>query len=298
VLDSINAEIAAGNYGTVDRMVIIRRGRLVYDKHYAWNYDRIVSEKELEAFAYLTLKNYWRIRGGSIRRFQTLDDLDTRGGPPIERPASIYAWIRATGDNRKPASGDFRFNWEQNAEGSTWRSLSLLVEVRPSTQVEFSLQPRYTWNDDRAQWVTNVDDQGDGTQDHFVYGELESQVFELIGRCNWVFTPDLTLQLYLQPFVAVGDYQDFKELARAKSYEFTPYAGLSSNPDFRERSVRSNLVLRWEYRPGSTLFLVWSQSRQANSANPALEPWSNLGKSFADEGSNLFLLKLSYWMNI
>lgn len=57
-------------------------------------------------------------------------------------------------------------------------------------------------------------------------------------------------------------------------------------------------MLRWEYRPGSTLFLVWSQSRQATSANPALEPWSNLGKSFADEGSNLFLVKLSYWMNI
>ncbi len=250
----------------------------------AWNYDRVIYEKELEVFAYLTLKNYCRIRGGSIRRFETLDDLDTRGGPPIERPASTYAWVRVQADDRKPINGEFRFNWERDAPGSTWRTLSL--------------QPRYTWNDDDAQWVANVDDSGDGIQDHFVYGELQSRVFDLTGRCNWVFTPDLTLQLYLQPFVAVGDYENFKELARPRSYTFTPYSGLSSNPDFRRRSMRSNLVLRWEYLPGSTLFLVWSQSRQDRAANPELQPWRNLGRSFADEGSNLFLVKLSYWMNI
>lgn len=264
----------------------------------AWNYDRVIHQKELEVFTYLTLKNYWRIRAGSLRRFQTLDDLDTRGGPPIQRPASLYAWIRVTGDNRQPVSGDFRFNWERDQPGSTWRSVSLLVEMRPSTRLELSLQPRYTWNDDDAQWVANVDDNGDGIQDHFVYGELASQVFEVTGRCNWVFTRDLTLQLYLQPFVAAGDYENFKELARPESYAFAPYAGLSSNPDFRRRSLRSNLVLRWEYRPGSTLFLVWSQSRQASAQEPALQPWSNLRQSFADEGENILLVKLNYWMTI
>ena len=264
----------------------------------AWNYDRIIYQKELEMFAYLTLKNYWRVRGGIIRRFETLDDLDTRGGPPIEKPASTYAWFRIQGDDRKPVNGDFRFNWERDAPGSVWRSLSLLVALRPSTRVELSLQPRYTWNDDDAQWVANVDVEGDGIQDHFVYGELKSRVFDVIGRCNMVFTPDLTLQLYLQPFVAVGDYGNFKELARPKSYEFAPYADLSFNPDFRRRSMRSNLVLRWEYQPGSTLFLVWSQSRRDSAQEPDLQPWSNLRKSFVDEGANILLVKLNYWMNI
>jgi hypothetical protein len=146
--------------------------------------------------------------------------------------------------------------------------------------------------------VANVDDQGDGTLDHFVYGGLESRVFEVIGRCNWVFSPDLTLQLYLQPFVAAGDYGNFRELARSRSYEFVPYAGLSSDPDFRRRSLRSNLVLRWEYQPGSTLFLVWSQSRRASAQDPELRAWSNLRRSFADEGANLFLVKINYWLNI
>lgn len=264
----------------------------------AWNYDQVVFQKELEAFTYLTFMNYWRLRSGVIRRFETLDDLDTRGGPPIERPASTYAWIRLTSDNRKPVGGDLRFNWEKDAPGNLWRSLSLLVEARPSTRVELSLQPRYTWNNDAAQWVANVDDNVDGTPEHFVYGELKSRVFDVIGRCNWVFTPDLTLQLYLQPFVAAGDYENFKELTRPRSYEFVPYTGLSSNRDFRRRSLRSNLVLRWEYRPGSTLFLVWSQSRQASAQDPELQPFGNLRKSFADEGANLFLAKLSYWMNI
>jgi len=247
---------------------------------------------------YLTLRNYWRIRGGSIRRFETQDDLDTWGGPPIQRWASTYAWIRLTGDNRKPVSRDFRFNWERDEAGSTWRSAYLGMDLRPSTRVELSLQPQYTWNDDDAQGVANVNDNGDGIQDHFVYGELKSRVFDVIGCCNWVFTPDLTLQLYLQPFVAVGDYGHFKELVRPKGYEFAAYEGLSANPDFRWRSLRSNLLLRWEYEPGSTLFLVWSQSRQDRAQEPELRAWSNLRKSSADEGANIFLVKLNYWLNI
>ncbi|MCC7263910.1 MAG: carbohydrate binding family 9 domain-containing protein [Candidatus Latescibacteria bacterium] len=263
-----------------------------------WNYDRLVYQKEISISPDLELKNYWWIWGGVTHKFQTLDDLDTRGGPPIEKPASTSAWFGVGSDSRKSVGGDFSVDWERNAEGSTWRSVSLQIEARPSTQVEFSLQPRYTRNNNDAQWVANVDDNGDGTQDHFVYGELESQVFEVTGRCSWVFTRDLTLQLYLQPFVAVGDYGKYKELARPKSYAFTPYPGLSFNPDFRRRSLRSNLVLRWEDLPGSTLFLVWSQARQDRAANPELQPWGNLRRSFADEGSNLFLVKLSYWMNI
>ncbi|MCC7262436.1 MAG: carbohydrate binding family 9 domain-containing protein [Candidatus Latescibacteria bacterium] len=275
-----------------------RERYLDVDANLSWNYDHLVYKKELSISPSFALKNYWSIWGGMSHKFQTLDDLDTRGGPPIEQPASTSTWFGVQSDRRKPLGGQFRFNWARNTEGSTRHSVSIEAEARPSTRVELSLQPGYTWNDNDAQWVTNVDDGDDGTQDHFVYGELKSQVFEVTGRCSWVFARDLTLQFYLQPFVAVGDYGNIKELARAKSYEFTPYSGLTSNPNFRQRSLRSNLVLRWEYRPGSTLFMVWSQSRQASAQEPDLRPYANLRKSFADEGTNLFLMKLNYWMNI
>jgi len=276
---------------------LLRRRFLDLNANLSWNYDRLVYQKDLALSTWLELKNYWWVSGGITRRLRTLDDLDTRGGPPIEKPASVNGWFEVEGDARKAVYGELYGEWERNAAGSLWRSLRLLIRATPSSRVELSLQPRYTWNDNDAQWVANVDSD-DGTRGHFVYGELKSRVLEVTARCSWIFTRDLTLQLYLQPFVASGDYRNLKELVRPRSYAFAPYAGPLANPDFRERSLRGNLVLRWEYRPGSTLYAVWSQSRQAKGGVPELQPWSNLRKSFADEGANLFLVKFNYWMNI
>jgi hypothetical protein len=106
------------------------------------------------------------------------------------------------------------------------------------------------------------------------------------------------LEFYLQPFITAGDYRNFKELARPRSFEFVPHPAPEDNPDFRRRSLQSNMVLRWEYRPGSTLYLVWSQSRDHETEAPRFRPWGDLGRSFTDEGSNILLLKLNYWMNL
>ena len=114
------------------------------------------------------------------------------------------------------------------------------------------------------------------------------------------FTTNLSFQLYIQPFVAIGDYSNFKELARPESYEFNPYTKLDFNPDFVTRSLRGNAVLRWEYRPGSVLFLVWSQSRNAfmETDNPLLKPYYDLRNTFTDKGENVFLVKLNYWLGL
>ncbi|MAF13187.1 hypothetical protein CMK11_22260, partial [Candidatus Poribacteria bacterium] len=111
-------------------------------------------------------------------------------------------------------------------------------------------------------------------------------------------TPRLSLQLWAQSFIASGDYEDFKELARPASYEFTPYPHVDFDPDFKDRSLRSNLVLRWEYRPGSTLFLVWSQSRSSTAEDIRFRPLDDLGATFTDNGRNVFFAKLNYWMGI
>ena len=113
-----------------------------------------------------------------------------------------------------------------------------------------------------------------------------------------LFSRDLSLELYLQPFFAVGDYENVKELARPDSYEFTPYPELTDNPDFRERSLQSNVVLRWEYCPGSVLFVVWSQSREASAEDPSFHPVRHFGSSLTDEGTNIFLVKLNYWTGL
>ena len=110
-----------------------------------------------------------------------------------------------------------------------------------------------------------------------------------------------TTQLYAQPFVTVGDYGEIKELARPDSYEFIPFSRLDENPDFSRVSLSSNLVLRWEYQPGSTLFFVWSQSRRKSLDDvddPGFEPFSQLKSSFTGNGQDIFLVKLNYWLGM
>lgn len=98
-----------------------------------------------------------------------------------------------------------------------------------------------------------------------------------------------------------GDYGKIKALARPDSYEFVPYdKPLGFNPDFHQRSLRGNVVLRWEYQPGSVLFVVWSQNRSASPEvnNPTLDAFDNLKSSFTDDGQNLFLVKMDYWFGM
>ena len=137
---------------------------------------------------------------------------------------------------------------------------------------------------------------------HYVYGELTAQTLDFTTRANISFTPTLSLQFYVQPFITIGDYTNFKELIEPKSYQFKPYP-LKRNPDFHMRSLRGNTVLRWEFQPGSTLFLVWSQSRaiqleEVGAEELEFRPFHRLGSSFTDEGKNIFLIKCRYWFGV
>ena len=175
------------------------------------------------------------------------------------------------------------------------------IGLRPASQIELEIEPGYNFNRNFAQWIENKDEEGDGEDDHFIFGELESRVFEIGVRVTWAFTPSLSLQLFAQPFVTTGDYGAIKELARPRSYEFSSYAGLEENPDFRRRSLRSNAVLRWEYRPGSTLFVVWQQSRDHafdDVSDPRFRPAGDLSRAFADDGDSIFLIKLNRWFGL
>ena len=117
-------------------------------------------------------------------------------------------------------------------------------------------------------------------------------------RVDWGITPQLSLQAYFEPFFAVGDYSGFKELARARSYDFEPYAYTSSDPNFNMKSLRGNLVLRWEYLPGSLLYLVWTHNR-ANSDRPGEFDLSRDVGSLLDEaGDNIFFIKFSHMLSV
>ena len=171
----------------------------------------------------------------------------------------------------------------------------------------------------------------------YVFGRIDQQVIGSEIRFDWTFTPKLTLQGYLQPFIAVGHYDMFKELAAPSAFQYNVYgdggygddAGGGANgstiaydeanrmytvdpdgaggeaapfsfgnPDFNYKSLRGTVVLRWEYRPGSLLYFVWTQNR-ADYQNPGdLQLWRDLGDLFSAPGDNIFLLKVSYRWNM
>ena len=117
-----------------------------------------------------------------------------------------------------------------------------------------------------------------------------------IGFPAVAFTRDMTRELYLQPFVSVGDYDDIRRLARPSSFEFEP-ATLSYDPDFANRSLRSNLVLRWEYSSGSTLYLVWQSNGGDNADAGRFDGLDDLGDAFAADRDDILMLKTTYWLS-
>jgi hypothetical protein len=134
----------------------------------------------------------------------------------------------------------------------------------------------------------------------YVFGRLHQKTVGLTGRLNYTVTPALSIQVYMEPFVSAGDYSNFKELAngRSKSYEgrFTPLA-YGGSPDFNYRSFRTTNVLRWEYKPGSTLFAVWQQGREDTLDRGTFQFSKDFGGVFDAPARNVFLIKWAYWLN-
>lgn len=242
----------------------------------------------------VNFENFWHINVGLSRRPSRYDDVDTRGGPPIHFPASSFMSIAIGSDSRKQWGGGLNVFAFHDRVGGYETVVSPTARFQPSRRLFAFVSAVVTSGRDSAQWIKNTDADLDGTEDH-VYGTLRRHAVNITTRATYSFTRDMTLEAYLQPFVAVGNYFDIRKLARAKSFEFTPVT-LEDDPDFNKKSVRGTIVLRWEYLRGSTLFAVWNLSNLDEAARKGLySPWRDLGGAFRAPGTNTFAVKLSYW---
>jgi hypothetical protein len=259
-----------------------------------WNNERLVFGKWAGVFTNFNFLNYWRIFFGAQRNFPTFDDLDTRGGPPIVRQPNTFLNVGIFSDSRKQYGYGVRANGHRDPVGGFAFSVEPEARVQLSPRLIASIGVEYTSAIDSAQWIKNTDTDGDGADDH-VYGRLRRHVMNITGRATYSFTRDMTLEAYLQPFVAVGDYTNIGRLARARSFDFAPVT-LADNPDFNKKSVRGTVVLRWEYIRGSTLFAVWNIATSDEAARPgAFSPLHDLRGAFGAPGTNVLAIKLSYW---
>ncbi len=279
-------------------------------------------------FAGGNFTNYWHSEFEAGYFTSVLDHDYTRGGPLVRHPSAGWAELEVSSDERKRFEVGTWGEWSANSAGGKGFAVQTELTFKPSSGLRLSLLPEYSWSHPVAQWVGRFDDPlADGTYGtRYVFATMDQTTVALGLRVNWAFTPKASFQLYVQPLISTGDYRNFKELARAGTFDFNVYgrgvstisfdgetytvdpdgpagpaaAGVVSfdNPDFNYKSLRVNAVFRWEYRPGSTLYLVWTQFKENDIGPGDIDLSRDAERLFDTAPDNIFLVKLTYWLNI
>ncbi len=289
------------------------------------NYDGDRTRATLQAYYGMEFPNYWNLRTFWIHEEPSLDDRLTRGGPVVKRTGYDFGHFQVSTDARAPAVFDVSLQGCRGI-GDDTRSYTIRpgVALKPAANIFVQLSPSYSYDETSAQYVTRVEDPTATAfyGSRYVFGFIETRTLSLSTRVNWTFTPDLTLQLFAQPFIASGDYSSFREFAAprtldkvvygedmgtigydaaAATYEVDPDGTgpaepfTFDDPDFTTSALRGTAVLRWEYRPGSTLFFVWTQQRSGYDPSGTFD-FEGAGDAIFDQRPmNVFQIKATYW---
>lgn len=263
-----------------------------------WNFDRDLIANGIAGNYFVQFTNYWASWGWMGISGDRIDDRKTRGGPVVVNPADHYYGAGIGSDSRKKYAFEVWGEVTGDEDGGRSRMVGTWLSYRPTTALRVTLLPEFRTSREFAQFVTRRSDPSYtptyGVR--YVFGTLDSKTLNIGVRTEWTVSSRLSFQLYLQPFLASGDYHDFKQLARARSDEYTPYDGTVGNPDFNLRSVRGNAVVRWEFRPGSALYVVWNENRE--DVAPVGD--FRFGRDFSAlpnaPSTDVFMVKMSYWL--
>jgi hypothetical protein len=271
----------------------LRSFRFNLNQWAGWNYGRDLLSSGGNVNAHATFQNNWQTGAGFTVNARVFDDRATRGGPGAYRNGQRSSWAYINTDDRRRVSAGVDIFRTGDGLGSWARDLNPGLTWRPSSFLVVSGGLHLGVNHDRSQWIEDQDG-------HYVFGRLDQKTVGLRTRVNYTLSPQLSIQVYAEPFVSAGDYSDFKELANGRSRSFAdrykPYA-YQANPDFNYRSFRTTNVMRWEYRPGSALFLVWQQGREATIDRGTFDIHRDIAGVFDAPATNVFLVKWAYWMN-
>ncbi len=291
------------------------------------NFEGDRTASQVHGYVGAELPNYWSVSTFVIRRPGYFDDRLTRGGPVVRGVGSRTYFANLNTDSRKAVLFGLHPDYTVGDDGTRSYDLAFETRVRLASNLSLDFSPTFSRNANARQYVTSF---SDATATSFygqrtVFADLRQNTLSLDTRLSATFTPTLTLELYAQPFVGSGAYSRFKEFVRPRSGDVHVFdaaqlqpqrdaAGAISgytldpdgdpatpafsfgNPDFNIRSLLGNAVLRWEWRPGSTLFLVWQQSRAGSESFGDFDVNRDLAGVFRPRADNIFLLKVSYWL--
>ncbi len=278
----------------------VRNRNINFNQWAAWNFDDDRLYSGVNINTHWTFVNNYNFGVGVNLNAAPFRDRVTRGGPGVLGNRNVGLWYYANTDNRRALSFSYNGYHEADEHDTRRNNINPWINLRPSSAVSLSAGFRYNINDDDAQWLENVTE-GDAT--HYVFGRIEQRTVAMTLRFNYTLTRDLSLQVYAEPFVSAGDFSRFREVVdgRAAKYEdrYVPY-GYTGEADFNVRSFRTTNVLRWEFKPGSALFLVWQQGRQERIEQEGYGTF-DVGRDyeglFSSPARNTFIVKMSYWFN-
>jgi len=246
------------------------------------------------------LVNYWGGHVNFTHSFGSYDDRLTRGGPVARNLADSRIEVQLNSDGRKRVSTRMtaNHNWSQSGGWSTQANGS--VTMRPAENWSFTLGPRLNRQRTAAQYLGSEEDAAAAATfgRRYVFAPITQTTFSLETRLNMTFTPEVSFELFAQPFVSTGDYGDAMQLRRPRAFEFDEYTGSIERSDFNTRSLRGNAVMRWEWKPGSTLFLVWQQRRSGSYDSGRFDLSRDARAIFDARPNNVFLVKMNYWLNL
>jgi hypothetical protein len=270
------------------------------------------------------LKNYWSIWGGFGREGNNLSNSALRGGPAMKFPGQWNQWYNVSTDRRKSMQFSFGgYNSWQDESDSRNHNIRFSASYRPSDAASIRISPFYNFRKSELQYLQQSDFE---EQARYLFGTIDQKTLGITFRLNYSVTPNLSIQYYGQPFVSAGEYSEFKRITapRDDTYRnrFQVFSGdeirfdensevyeIDENldgtvdyaigqPNFNFRQFRSNLIVRWEYIPGSTVYLVWSQSRTGFTSDGNFSFRNDLDQLFDVYPNNVFLLKISRWFTL
>jgi hypothetical protein len=283
------------------------------------------------------LHNNWSVRLGLDYSPESLSDTETRGGPLMTEPASLGFDVEVETDPREILAVEAEVGYsDTRGDGGHRLATGLGLVFRPTPSWELSLQPQYEHRRDAAQFVDSTGDPGFAPTfgSRYLFADLTRDQVSMVTNLQAAFTPDMSLQLFLQPLISGNDFVTYKQLARPESFDFVSFPegravstedGMAciggrtcvrdgdrfidfdgdgttdftlEERDFNLRSLRAQAVFRWEYHPGSEIFLVWAQDRREAADVGDFDLGRDLDALLGTDARNTFTLKVTHFMSV
>ncbi|AXT57795.1 carbohydrate binding family 9 domain-containing protein [Aquimarina sp. MMG015] len=295
-----------------------RRANLNFEQTSAFDFEGNFNRIQYEFNGFINYKNNWWTEVGAAHKPRIYTNTVLRGGPRWRFSEENFAFLFFGSDSRKKFNFTMGYvNSGARQNNFTFHRYVLRMRYQPFNALSISLNPEFERNPNKTQYVTEVDFAG---TPRYITARIDQQTLSASVRLNYNINPNLTIQYYGQPFISRGTYTDFNYVNNPIASDLNERVTLYNdnqisfaddlysvdenldgvidytidNPDFAFVQFRSNLVLRWEYIPGSEIFLVWSQG-----VNGLGDPGDHLFRSldnqiFGQQPENTFLIKATY----